>query len=65
MMVGILAIAAESIYLASRVLRTMAHQQLIPEFMAKVDNRGRPRWALGITIVVAVVLTYINLSGKY
>jgi amino acid transporter len=64
MIVGILAIAAESIYLSSRILRTMSHQKLIPEFIAKVDSRGRPRWSLGITVVVAVLLTYINLSGE-
>jgi amino acid transporter len=61
MICGILAISAESIYLASRILRTMSHKKLIPE--AKVDSKGRPRWALGITCTVAVLLTYINLSG--
>lgn len=57
-------IAAESIYIASRILRAMAHQEIIPSFMAKVHRGGQPFWAVGITIVVAVVLTYINLSGK-
>lgn len=65
MMTGILAIAAESVYISSRIMRTMAHQKLIPELMAKVDSRGRPRWALGFTSIVAVVLTYLNLSGEY
>ena len=64
MMIGILAIAAESVYLSSRILRTMAHQKLIPERFAGVDSRGRPRWALGITAVVATFLTYINLNGE-
>ena len=64
MITGILAISAESIYLSSRVLRTMAYQGLIPKAIAKVDSKGRPRWALIITTVVAVVLTYINLSRK-
>lgn len=63
MIVGILGISAEAVYLCSRVLRTMAHQKLIPEMWARVDSEGRPRWALAITIVVAVVLTYIQLSG--
>lgn len=65
MMFGVLAISAESVYLSSRVLRTMAHQGLAPEFLANVDSKGRPRWALGITSVAAVVLTYIALSGKF
>lgn len=64
MIIGILAISAEAIYLCSRVLRSMAHQKLIPEVWAKVDDAGRPRWALIISILVAVVITYIQLSGK-
>lgn len=64
MMCGVLGIAAESVYLSSRVLRTMAHQKLIPERLAKVDDKGRPRLALLITSFVAVVLAYIQLSGK-
>lgn len=64
MMCGVLAIAAESVYLSSRVLRTMAHQKLIPERLARVDDKGRPRLALAITSFVAVVLAYIQLSGR-
>lgn len=59
---GLLAIAAESIYVASRILRTMSHQKLIPERFARVDDKGRPRLALIITCVVATFLTYINLN---
>lgn len=65
MICGILAIAGESIYLSSRIVREMAHKRLIPQFIAKVDNRGRPRWALGITCLVAVFLSYLSLSCKY
>lgn len=61
--VGIMSVALESIYLPSRMLRTMALQGLIPEFMAKVDEKGRPRWALAITAIVGTALTYMNLSG--
>lgn len=62
MIIGILGIAAESVYISSRIIRTMAHQKLIPEIVARVDNKGRPRWALAITILVATFLTYIQLS---
>lgn len=65
MIAGILAIALESIYLPSRVLRTMAVQRLLPEFIARVDSKGRPRWALGITALVAVVFVYMSLSGEF
>lgn len=64
MIVGIVAIALECIYLPSRVLRTMAVQKLLPGFIAKVDSKGRPRWALGITALFAIVLTYMSLSGE-
>ncbi|KAK5045655.1 hypothetical protein LTR84_009024 [Exophiala bonariae] len=63
MITGILAIAAESIYLSSRIVREMAHKRLVPQFIAKVDSRGRPRWALAITCAVAVFLSYLSLSS--
>ncbi|KAL8813527.1 MAG: hypothetical protein Q9223_002360 [Gallowayella weberi] len=62
-MCGILAISAESIYLSSRILRTMALQKLVPVWIAEVDRRGRPVRSLVITCLSAVVLTYINLSA--
>jgi len=62
MMCGVLAIAAESVYLSSRILRTMAHQKLVSERLARVDSKGRPRLALLITCVTAVFLAYIQLS---
>jgi yeast amino acid transporter len=64
-MCGLLAIAAESVYIASRILRTMSHQRIIPEVFAKVDSRGRPRMSLIVTCVTGVFLAYINLSGKF
>lgn len=63
--VGVTAIACESIYIASRTLRSLAAQGLIPRFMAAVDDRGRPRWSLAVTSVVTIILTYINLSSKH
>ncbi|KAK1532036.1 uncharacterized protein CCOS01_04019 [Colletotrichum costaricense] len=63
MMCGVLAIAAESVYLSSRVLRSMSHQKLISGRLARVDDKGRPRLALLVTCIVAAVLSYIQLSG--
>ncbi|OQD71425.1 hypothetical protein PENPOL_c001G08299 [Penicillium polonicum] len=63
MIIGVLAIALECIFLPSRILRTMALQKLLPAFIAKVDERGRPRWALTITALAAVLLTYMSLSA--
>lgn len=64
MMIGVLGIAAESIYLSSRILRTMAHQGLISERLATVDDKGRPRVALLITCTFALIVAYIQLAGK-
>ncbi|KAH7348422.1 amino acid permease-domain-containing protein [Rhexocercosporidium sp. MPI-PUGE-AT-0058] len=53
MMIGIASIAVESIYISSRIMRSMALQGLIPKFIVNVDK----------AVLVAVVLTYINLTA--
>ncbi|EME86013.1 uncharacterized protein MYCFIDRAFT_186399 [Pseudocercospora fijiensis CIRAD86] len=62
-MFAVAAIGAESVFVASRILRAMSHQRLIPAWVAHVDRKGRPRWALLITYTSAVALTYCNLSA--
>ncbi|KAF7189999.1 Amino-acid permease GAP3 [Pseudocercospora fuligena] len=62
-MFAVAAIGAESVFVASRILRAMSHQRLIPSWVAHVDRQGRPRWALLITYTSAVALTYCNLSA--
>ncbi|OJJ59919.1 hypothetical protein ASPSYDRAFT_1175351 [Aspergillus sydowii CBS 593.65] len=61
---AVAAIAAESFFIASRILQSMAHQGIIPAWVSKVDSRGRPRISLAITSFLCVTLTYINLSGE-
>ncbi|CAI7602363.1 unnamed protein product [Penicillium palitans] len=61
---AVMAIAAESFFIASRILQSMAHQGLISPYLAKVDSRGRPRVSLAITGALCITLTYINLSGE-
>ncbi|CAI7624658.1 unnamed protein product [Penicillium glandicola] len=61
---AVAAIAAESFFIASRILQSMAHQGLISGVVAKVDSRGRPRVSLAITSFLCIILTYINLSGE-
>lgn len=63
MMIGIVANGSESFYLASRVLRAMSHQRLIPEQLARVDNMGRPRMAQLVTGVLVLTMTYVSLTG--
>lgn len=62
-MFAVAAIGAESVFVASRILRAMSHQRLIAAWVAKVDRKGRPRIALLITYLSAVALTYCNLSA--
>ncbi|OAG08497.1 amino acid permease [Paraphaeosphaeria sporulosa] len=62
-LVAVASIGAESIFIASRMLRFMSHQNLIPQWVAQVDSKGRPRWAIAITLVAAIALTYCNLSA--
>ncbi|KAL5361488.1 amino acid permease/ SLC12A domain-containing protein [Aspergillus floccosus] len=64
-LIGVIGNAAVAMYTASRILRAMAHQALIPEFFARVDSQGRPRVALLITGTIGTLLTYINLSGMF
>lgn len=61
---AVAAIAAESFFVASRILQSLAHQGLISAWVAKVDSRGRPRVSLAITGALAITLTYINLSEE-
>ncbi|OJJ01691.1 hypothetical protein ASPVEDRAFT_129724 [Aspergillus versicolor CBS 583.65] len=63
MMIGIIANGSESFYLASRVLRAMSHQRLIPERLARVDEMGRPRMAQLVTGVLVLTMTYVSLTA--
>lgn len=62
MMVAMLSFSAEAIYMCSRILRTMSYQGLIPDYMSRVDSKGRPRLALLITCLGGMLLTYVTLS---
>lgn len=39
---AVVAVGAESVFIASRILRAMAHQRLIPGWVAKVDKMADP-----------------------
>ncbi|KAI1342809.1 amino acid permease [Xylariaceae sp. FL0016] len=56
-------IGAESIFVASRIIRSLSHERVIPSWISRIDSRGRPRGAIAITIVGAIALTYCNLSA--
>lgn len=61
---AVVAVGAESVFIASRILRAMAHQRLIPGWLAKVDKKGRPIPSLLITTGLGIIFTYMNLSAS-
>lgn len=62
-LLGLVAIGAESLYVSSRVMTAMAQMKYFPEVLGRIDRKGRPYWALFITGICSVVCTYINCSG--
>lgn len=62
-LLAVASIGAESIFVGSRMLRAMSRQRLVPDWVARVDRRGRPTWAIVLTCAGAVALTYCNLSA--
>lgn len=62
-LIAVASIAAESFFIACRILRSMAHQRLIPQMLASVDSKGRPVPSLVVTSAMTILMTYINLSA--
>lgn len=60
---AVASIGAESIFVGSRMLCSMSRQHLIPDWVARVDSKGRPKWAILITCAGAIALTYCNMSA--
>ncbi|KAG7881977.1 hypothetical protein KL937_000548 [Ogataea polymorpha] len=53
----------EPIYIASRCMRHLAVRGMLPRLLAKVDNKGRPLWSLGVTCVFTIAFTYMNCAS--
>ncbi|KIX07430.1 uncharacterized protein Z518_02083 [Rhinocladiella mackenziei CBS 650.93] len=62
-LLGLVAIGAESMYVSSRAMIAMATMGMFPRFLGRIDKKGRPRWALAITAAFSTVCTYINCSN--
>ncbi|GAB7351542.1 hypothetical protein MBLNU459_g2176t2 [Dothideomycetes sp. NU459] len=60
---GLCAIGAESIYVSSRMMYSMAHLKMMPIFLGRVDKQGRPYTALLVTGLCSTICTYINCAG--
>lgn len=62
-LLGLVAIGAESLYVSSRVMTAMAQMNYFPKILGRVDRKGRPYWALSVTGLCSIICTYINCSG--
>jgi len=62
-LVGLCAIGAESLYIASRMSTAMARMRMFPAIFGRVDAKGRPYMSLYIAAVLSCVFTYINCSN--
>lgn len=63
MLIGIASGGLEPMYIASRVVRHMALKSQLPKFFARIDDKGRPTWALFVTALFTILFTYLNCSN--
>lgn len=61
--IGLVAIGAESMYISSRVLVAMSNMRMAPKIFSRVDKKGRPYYSLLFTGLFSTVMTYINVSN--
>ncbi|CAI7602387.1 unnamed protein product [Penicillium viridicatum] len=62
-LLGLVAIGAESIYMGSRILSAMANLNMLPKALGRVDKKGRPYWGLLVTALGSTICTFINCSS--
>ena len=62
-LLGLVAIGAESMYISSRVMVSSARMGFAPAILGRIDKKGRPYWALAVTGVFSTICTYINCSN--
>ncbi|KAL9616909.1 MAG: hypothetical protein Q9160_008257 [Pyrenula sp. 1 TL-2023] len=62
-MIAVLSVGNSSIYGSSRTLAALAEQGQAPRFLAYIDRRGRPLWAICIASVLGL-LAFLAASDK-
>ncbi|KIW18943.1 hypothetical protein PV08_03232 [Exophiala spinifera] len=62
-LLGLVAIGAESLYVSSRTMVAMAEMGMFPKILGRIDKKGRPRWALFTSCIFCTIFTYINCSS--
>ncbi|KAL4788227.1 amino acid permease-domain-containing protein [Aspergillus varians] len=54
-MIAVLSVGNSAVYGSSRTLAALAEQQQAPRFLAYIDRKGRPLWAIGIASVTGLL----------
>ncbi|KAK2750129.1 glyceraldehyde-3-phosphate dehydrogenase 1 [Myotisia sp. PD_48] len=62
-MIAVLSVGNSSIYGSSRTLAALAEQNQAPRFLAYIDRRGRPLFAIGVASAMGV-LAFLAASQK-
>ncbi|KAJ5092086.1 hypothetical protein NUU61_006956 [Penicillium alfredii] len=62
-MIAVLSVGNSSVYGSSRTLAALAEQGQAPRFLAYIDRKGRPLWAICIASVLGL-LCYLAASDK-
>lgn len=62
-MIAVLSVGNSAVYGSSRTLAALAEQGLAPKFLAYIDRKGRPMWAIGIASALGL-LGYLAATPK-
>ncbi|KAK0520664.1 hypothetical protein OC842_007026 [Tilletia horrida] len=63
-LVSVLSVGNSATYGASRTIAGMAHVGLAPKFLGKIDSKGRPIWAVFISLIVGCLAFLQYASNK-
>lgn len=62
-MIAVLSVGNSSVYGSSRTLAALAEQGQAPRFLAYIDRKGRPMWAIAVSSVLGL-LCFLAASDK-
>ncbi|KAJ5577904.1 General amino-acid permease GAP2 [Penicillium hispanicum] len=62
-MIAVLSVGNSSVYGSSRTLAALAEQGQAPKFLAYIDRKGRPLWAIVVASVIGL-LCFLAASSK-
>jgi len=62
-LISVCSVGSVSIYMASRVLVSLAEDAMAPRIFARTDRAGRPRHALIFSGIISSGISYLNVSS--